>query len=150
MVHKNKKGFTLIELILVVALMVVLVTLAAPFYQSLQLKADLGQVREELANNLRRQEFYAADSRLDSAWGVKFNFDSYTLFKGDGFVGRDPALDEIISLPKNVSLSATLAEVVFIKASGNTATAGSLTLANLINNQNLTISISNQGLVEMN
>jgi prepilin-type N-terminal cleavage/methylation domain-containing protein len=150
MFKRSHCGFTLIELIIVIALIGLLVLLAIPFYQSLQLKADLNQVGEKLASDLRRQQTYATSGKGVSAWGVRFNADSYTLFKGISFSLRDPAVDEIVNLPSSVRLFFPMSEVVFGTPLGNASVSGQLILTNLVNNQTLTVDIFSQGLVQLN
>lgn len=148
--QQKNSGFTLMELIIVIALVGILAILAIPFYQSLQLKADLNQVGEKLASDLRRQQTYAASGKGASAWGARFNTDSYTLFKGASFVLRDPTADEVVNLPKSVYLSFPMTELFFSNPTGGTLSPGQLTLTNLVNNQTLTINIFSQGLVQLN
>lgn len=140
----------MIELIIVIALFSIIAVLAAPFYQSLQLKADLNQSGERLVLDLRRQQIYAASGRQASSWGVRFDANSYILFKGVSFASRDPAADEAVSLPESVSLSSPISEVTFTVSNGVASASGQLTLTNLIANQTLVISISPHGLIQLN
>lgn len=149
---RGKGGFTVLELILVIAFIGILVSLTAPFYKSLELKADLSQIGERLVSDLRRQQTYANLGRLDNSWGVKLNSDSYILFKGNSFLLRDTSADEPVSLPKTIRLSNTIpiSEIVFNRSKGDASNAGQITLTGLVDNQTLRITIFSQGLVQLN
>jgi type IV pilus assembly protein PilE len=82
MKHKiNRKGFSLIELMIVVAIIAVLVSLALPAYTRYVLKANRGEAQQLLLNWANNQELwrandtnYATIDELAAPTHAKYNF----------------------------------------------------------------------------
>lgn len=125
---RTKKGFTLVEMLLVVAVVAALAGISAPIYQSFQVKNDLDVAANNAAQMLRRAQLLAQTVDGDSMWGVKAQSGSLVLFKGTSFSsGRDAAYDEIFDLPSAISPSA-VTEFNFNKLTGLPTAGGTLTL----------------------
>ena len=62
MLRKNQKGFTLIELMIVVAIIGILAAIAIPNFRNYQMKAKSAEARTNLAAIRTSQEAYRADS----------------------------------------------------------------------------------------
>lgn len=114
---KTKKGFTLIELIIVVALIIMFSALILPvgfnFYQESTLKDQA----KTLENSLRRAQAMAITGRRESNAGVKIDEGQYTIFERESFGEPRPEVD--ITIPFPIALSATGPdEIVFQKLTG--------------------------------
>lgn len=124
-----KKGFTLIEVLLVIALGTVLTALALPvgfrFYQF--------QIADEAATGvlsaLRNAESNARLGKEGSAFGIKFLPASYVVFQGDTYAARLTARDEIFSLPPDTDIGSASDEIVFARVTGAPSATGTITLS---------------------
>jgi prepilin-type N-terminal cleavage/methylation domain-containing protein len=127
---KLKKGFTLVELLLVIAIIAIVFAFSAPytirFYQT--------NLVEDTSNNivsvLNKAKHNAVLQKNDSSFGVHFDLasSSYTLFQGSDYLtDRDETQDEVYSIPGGISFDG-LEDIVFSKLTGLTSTTSTTTL----------------------
>lgn len=142
----GNRGFTLLEMLLSVAIIGLIVSLSLPVYQSFQSRTDLDVSAEQLVHTLRRAQTYSRGAKGDSQWGVRVQNASMTLFKGTSYETRDSALDEVISIPPTFTVSG-LSDVVFSKMLALPNSTGSVVIAHGSTNNTRTVSINAQGMV---
>jgi prepilin-type N-terminal cleavage/methylation domain-containing protein len=141
----NQHGFTLLELLLSVAIITMLVGMSLPVYESFVRRNDLDLTTQRVADVVRRAEVYARGSSGDSAWGVEFLSTGITLFRGSTYSSRNTAYDETVTLPGTVTVSGTT-ELIFSRLSGFPNAAGSIALASTTNDTR-TITVNAKGMV---
>lgn len=133
----EKKGFTLVELLLIIGILIVLIALAFPAFRYFQKESDLNNSAEEIINTLRLAQNKTLASEEDSQWGIYFSTSTdphqYTLFKGANFISRATSSDEIQKLPKSVeiyeiNLVSGGSEVVFNRVRGETNQFGQVSI----------------------
>lgn len=137
------KGFTLLEVLLVIATITVLAGIGIPVYTSLQIKNDLDVATSTSLQSIRRAQMLSQSVDGDTTWGVKIQSASITLFKGSSYGGRDTNYDEVYSLSGSVTPTG-ITELVFSKLLGTPNTTGTLTLTNT-NNEVQSITIGSKG-----
>lgn len=137
-------GFSLIELLLSIALIALLSGLASPVFLRLQTKNDLDLAVVSLAQSLRRAQIQSQAVDGDTTWGVKIQTGSLTLFKGTSFAGRDTTYDEITDLNSSITLSGPT-EIVFAKFTGLPQTTGTLTMGS--GSDSITLNVNEKGIV---
>lgn len=128
---KNGSAFSIIELIIVLAILALVGSLSIAFYLSLQRESDIKNASEEVLNVLRIAQSQTLASQDNSQYGIYFNLDSpqYTLFKGTSFATRDTAADKNYQLPKDAVfalINLTDTEAVFNRLSGTLTNTGSV------------------------
>ena len=149
-----KRGFSLIELLVVIGIIVILMVLAVPSYYFFQKQSDLTSSTEEIINTLRLAQNKALASEGASQYGVYFDQTTtphqFILFKGGSYAARDSLFDNIHELPGSVEIyDINLGgeqEVVFNRLIGDTSQSGDISLR-LINNpgETKTVYIENSG-----
>lgn len=142
----NHRGFTLLEVMLSVAILTLITGLSLPVYETFMRRNDLDLTAQQLAASLRRAGTYARGVNRDSAWSVEVQPTVVTLFQGTNFATRNQAFDEKFAMPASVAISG-LNEVQFAKLSAAPNTTGSITLTSSTN-ATRTITINAKGMVE--
>ncbi|MDD4333098.1 MAG: hypothetical protein PHT51_03220 [Patescibacteria group bacterium] len=124
------RGFTTIELFIVVGIMVIIIAGALPMYSNLQVTSQLNETNSQIAQTLRiaRQQSVARLNNINH--GVKFTANSYTLYQGSSYALRDITYDRTISLDSALTIATTLTsdEVNFSLATGIPDNTGTTTL----------------------
>ncbi|MBI2450375.1 MAG: prepilin-type N-terminal cleavage/methylation domain-containing protein [Candidatus Nealsonbacteria bacterium] len=131
------RGFTLIELMIVVGIVAILAALAAPALRDFWMDTDLENSAEEIINTLRLAQNKTIASEGSSNWGVYFSISTspyqYTLFKGQNYLTRDVLSDDIHKIPGTVLVSEVNLsggrEAVFNRITGNPQQSGLITIA---------------------
>lgn len=133
----KRRGFTLVEILVIIAITVILIGLAIPSYRFFQKESDLTNNTEEIINTLRLAQNKTLASEGASQYGVYFDQttspNQYTLFKGADYALRDSSFDEIHNLPKSVEISEVNlngggSEIIFDRISGTTSQFGYLSI----------------------
>ncbi|MGD8373438.1 MAG: prepilin-type N-terminal cleavage/methylation domain-containing protein [Candidatus Woesebacteria bacterium] len=140
-------GFSLLEVLLSVAILVMLAGLSLPVFASFNNRNDLDIAAQSLVDSLRRAQVYARGVKADDQWGVNVQQGSITVFKGSDFNARDSSYDEVISMPSTLTPS-DMTMVVFAKNNANPSQAGSFTLSSSAASQIKTVTINEKGTVE--
>ncbi len=80
----NKRGFTIIELLVVFGLVLFLATFAIPYSLDYYRDRAINEQARSITSVLRRAQFYASSGRDGASWGVSFSEEDniYYLFKG--------------------------------------------------------------------
>lgn len=141
----QKSGFTLIEVLLSLAIISIIVGITVPVYQILQNRTDLNSVRSALAQSLRRAQVLARSGASDSAWGVKAQTSTITLFYGNSYLTHDSSTDEVYEVPSNLIFSG-VTEIIFSKLTGEPLTYGTTTMTS-VNGEIKTIYTNAKGFV---
>lgn len=140
------RGFTLIEILLSLALMGVIAGFSVPLYQSFQNQNQLQVTATTMTQTLRRAQVLSQANDGDSRWGVYVETGAITLFQGDDFSDRNSALDERFDIPESLSIDGDQ-EFVFKKLSGLPSAEGATTFTGPANRES-TVSINSQGMVQ--
>lgn len=113
------KSFTLIELLIVIALVVSIMALAVPFGVEFLQKQRIEEETATLANNLKAAQARATAGKNDSSWGIKFfeDEDYYVLFAGESYETRISKYDEAFQLSSGTNITGA-DEIVFEKITG--------------------------------
>lgn len=140
----RKTGFTLIELLLVISLTLLLGTMTSAFGSRFLTQSSVGNTTDLLVSQLRKAQMNAMLSKGSSNWGVSFQSNAMTLYRGNSYNTRAVALDEKFSVDAGVQVSG-LSDVNFSKVSGFPGTTPTITISGA--GETETIIISSQGMV---
>lgn len=145
--HDGKKipGFTLVEILVIVAVLAVFLNVATLLFRKMQLKSDLLHTSDLVQQALSRSRSLALAGVQGSSWG--FSVEQGVLFKGESFTTRDPAFDEMYAIPRDVRASG-LPEVSFRFLEGVPSTTGSIVLMTGTRNiVTIALQVTSDGLV---
>ena len=143
LMRKGSTGFTLIEVLLSIALITVLAGIAIPTYYSLLYRNDLDVVKNQVVQSLRRAEVLSSVNDGDVTWGFKIQSGSIVIFKGTNYISRAVNYDEIYQISNSITPSG-LTEIVFAKMTGFPQSAGTVILTSQ-NNETRNITINSKG-----
>ena len=138
MLKKLNKGFTLLELLLSIAIIGLLAGLSLPVYRTLMQKNDLDIATTTIALSLRRAQVLSQAVDGDTTWGVNTQNNNIVIFKGTSYATRDATFDETFDVPTNVGLSGST-EIVFAKFTGLPQTTGTINLSTANDSRSVTI-----------
>ncbi len=111
------------ETLLTFAILGVMLALTFPLALTAYRQTEFWETRDLVIQTFRRARSLTLGAADDEPWGVKFEPGTITVFKGGGFGGRDPAVDEVFLVPAAVTWSGT-DEIIFGQVSGIPLTAG--------------------------
>ena len=126
----NKSGFTLLELLLSIAIISIIAGAGAPIYANLQTRSDLSTAAQIVAQSARRAQTRAWANDGDSAWGINIAAGVVTIYQGSSYLARNTAWDETLSISSSIQLSGDL-DYNYSQIFGLPDAAGSLTLISL-------------------
>jgi prepilin-type N-terminal cleavage/methylation domain-containing protein len=132
----QKKGFSLIEILVVLGILAILGLISVSFFVFLQKESRLSNVSEEIISVLKVAQSKTLSSQEDSQYGVYFNSavspHQYILFKGSSYLSRDTAFDEIHLVPDITEFfqinTGGNNEIVFDRLTGSTENSGNISL----------------------
>lgn len=141
----KKRGFTLIELVLSVAVLSIILLISIPLTQRYVVRNDMEVLSNIIVQDLYRAQNLARAGENNGNWGVYLQGGSATVFQGDSYASRNQAKDETYSFSSSITIAGQQ-EYVFAKFSGRLSVPGSTTLT--INNDSRVISVGSNGVIE--
>lgn len=142
----SRKGFTLPEVLLSVALLTIIGGMSIPMYRVFMVRDELDGAATILAQNLRRAQALSRSSSGDMTWGVHVGVGSILIYKGSNYILRDSSFDENTSIPTTIVPTGTN-EINFSKVTGLPSATGTFTLTSQANEKR-TITINEKGMVD--
>lgn len=140
----SQQGFTLLEVILSLAIVAILTGASLPVYRTLMTKNDLDVATVTVAQSLRRAQTLSVAVDGDTNWGVKIQSGSITLFKGTSYALRDSTYDETFAIPGTITTGG-VSETIYSKLFGAPQTTGTVTLTT--DNDSSSITLNSKGMV---
>jgi prepilin-type N-terminal cleavage/methylation domain-containing protein len=123
-----RRGFSLIEVIMVVSLVGAIAGVGIPLYRDYQIRNDLNLATEQVTQGLARARLLSQAAQNDDNWG--FYAPAGVLYKGDTYDTRDPAFDETYPMPSTITIQG-LMEVNYGKIGGVPDATGEITLTTI-------------------
>ena len=121
--HDNEKGFTLVELLVVITIVGVLGGIAAVSFNTSRNVRDLQTSAQNTLSVIRLAQSKTLAGENDSAWGVRLESSQITLFAGDTFAGA--TFTQVYALPPSIEITGIAlngggSDVVFKRITGQT------------------------------
>ncbi len=145
---RKTAGFSLLELLLTIAIVLGLAGAAAGFYTQFLVRNAVSNASDQLVQSLRKAQFYALESYRSNTggWGVYWDNGSHTLslYQGVDYAHKTFTEDFIIS--PSVSL-AGITEISFSRVNGVPSAGAPATITVSGLGSSRTISLNGQGVV---
>jgi len=127
---KFKRGYSLIELLLVIAIAAGIFAFSAPFGMNFYRTQLLGDVQSNLIDALQRARHNAVLQKNDSNFGVHIVSGGYTLFQTPDltYANRVSAQDEVFPVINSITFSSPT-DIIFSKLTGAPSATGTVSMA---------------------
>lgn len=143
--QSSKRGFTLLEIILTMALVAIVALFASPFSGQFLYAQEVTVVTDELKSSLTKARLYSMLGKNGAPWGVAVDQETIVLFQGDSFANRVPEMDERFDIRGRVTLSG-LTEIIYSQGTGKPTTEPTVTISGY--GQTETLVINAEGVIE--
>lgn len=141
-----RKGFTMIEITLSVAMLSLIFGMSVPMYRTFSIRNDLDIATNQIAQSLRRAQTLSQVGDGDTSWGVHVSVGSILIYKGASYASRDVSFDEDTSISSSI-VPTGLNDVVFGKVTGMPQSTGTFILTS-ISSEIRNVTINQKGMVE--
>ncbi|MCW1930560.1 MAG: prepilin-type N-terminal cleavage/methylation domain-containing protein [Candidatus Kerfeldbacteria bacterium] len=143
----QRSGFTLLELLLSVAMIAILTSMVIPFSRSYYTKNGLSLATDSTVQAIRQAEHYARAQINDTQWGVYVTTGRIVVFSGNTYATRVEVEDITFEISNTITISGT-SEFVFEKLTALPTTTGTLTLTD-VDGKVANIQLSSRGMVSI-
>jgi prepilin-type N-terminal cleavage/methylation domain-containing protein len=134
--NKTMKGFSLIEVIISIAIAGVLVAIVTNSFQVAQIKKQQQGITQSIVSYLEKQKADTQAGKGGSNYGVKFNATDFVLFKGTTY-SPSASSNQIISIDPQFQMSETISNsdnlIYFSKLNGDSNETATITISHITN-----------------
>lgn len=139
---RKQKGFTLIEIILIIALFALIIGLTAPYIWTYMARQQLAVAAEDVVSNLRRAQNKAIINQENTKWGVYFYHDYYAIIQYPS-----ETVSENFLLPDNLYVSDN--NIIFHKLTGKLDDDAAITVTHSGINEQKIIILNEEGNIQI-
>ena len=121
---QNYKGFTLIETLVVMAIMTIMIVVAVPNFNQMQTKARISSTASDLVSALKQGRSEALTKRINLQFAAVNSSASFNAWGSQGWQVKDTVTDKIYfeqhTLPPTIRIAANPAvtKLVFVATTG--------------------------------
>ena len=145
LVKYNQSGFTMIELMISLAIMALLAVLVIPSFTSLRSNVALGNASRELQSALRVAQNRAMVAQNGTDHGVHLESNYYVLFGGSW---STPNYTNVVNLPAGIVISGAAGQTVTFDRLSGLPTAAQVVTLQAGSNQEM-VQIDTSGLISL-
>jgi len=141
----NWGGFTLIEFLIVISLVVILGSFSAVFYSRFLTQNNVSTIQDQYIGELRKAQAYAMVSKRGTNWGVNYNAATRSIrfYQGSSYTGT---FIESFTVASNISMTSTGSfDINFTRISGLPTSGVNTTITIAGNNTTRTITVESSG-----
>jgi Tfp pilus assembly protein FimT len=141
-----RKGFTMVEMTLSVAMLTLILGMSIPMYRTFAIRNDLDIATTQIVQGLHRAQTLSEVADGDTTWGLHVSVGSILIYKGASYATRDVSFDEDTQIASSISLSG-LTDVLFAKVTGIPGSTGTFTLTSA-SQETRNVTINQKGMVD--
>ncbi len=146
-----KRGFTLIEIMVVLGIMVLIIAVVLPAFSKMRDNQLLKSTTADVFSSLNKAKSQTLSSVSSSEYGVHFESDKIVIFKGTTYSSSDPN-NEIVLITSpasisSISLTGGAVDLYFNRLTGAPNKTGSITVA--VSSLSKAVTISGTGAISM-
>jgi prepilin-type N-terminal cleavage/methylation domain-containing protein len=130
-----QRGYTVIELLLVIAIILVLGVAATPFLSRFYLQTNLDTTEQILVSSIRKAQSYSMDGKDGLPWGVCLTGGAIRVFETSC---ASPTIKEDYTIPTTISISG-LSTITFSSSRGEPSATISATVSSQIGTHSVQI-----------
>ncbi len=127
----RRPGFSVVEMIVVMAIFAIVVATTAPLLVQFQHRQKAGNVAEDVVQILRKAEHRSLVGERDSGWGVSFQSGQYVVYAGSSYATRNSSYDERRPVASPEYVFSGSGEIVFSRGTGRPLAAGFVIVTHL-------------------
>jgi len=131
---KKVKGFSFIEILLVIAIVAIVAAAVTPFLSNFVLRNNFDITRDQVLSTLRKAQSYAMDKKDSQTWGVCLTGNNIRLYSGSC---ASPIFSEDFVKSSNVNLSG-LSDTTF-NLRGEPSAALNITVSSVLDSASITV-----------
>lgn len=146
-----RKGFTLIEIIVVVSIIAIFVLIAAAGFRNMSSHADLLSTHEQVLEVIRNARSETLSSKENTVYGFYLTATSITRFTGGAYNPVDPANEVYLFVGDVTATSSVITaggEVLFTRLTGEASQSGTIYIRDFGAVATRTITLHASGLIE--
>ena len=149
---KRNKGFSLIEILVVIGIFVAIFSITLYFFSGVDKKESLEKDVSGVTALIRNARLLSIASKNASVFGIHFESNRVVLFEGSNYAIGGPN-QKVIDLSNKVYLSSYSLnnggpDIIFSRLVGDTLNYGSVTLSLKDNSTSTTITILKTGVIQ--
>ena len=152
---KVQKGFTLLEIMLSVAIIIVLAGAVSPFYVDWKNAVELDSAVAQIRQDLRLARARSLSGYNDSPHGVYFDIDpsgadKIIVYQGSSYAAREVGYDKEYEFDASLSLSTDITgnEINFSQGLGEPSQTGEISITNERTEEIASSAINSLGLID--
>ncbi len=134
------RGFTIIELLLVILIVSIITLMSASFYSRFLTQNAVDNTREQLVGSFRKAQTYSMMGKQNGVWGVRYTLSPKKITL---YLTGSSAFDESYNVNDNITV--TVFDIAFAKITGLPSSTANITISGGDNTK--TITINSQGVV---
>ncbi len=105
-------GFTLVEIMIVVAVMAIILSIGLPAVNNWQINSQVNETTSLLIENLRLAEQDSQAGWQNNSYGIKFLPDSYVIYQGANYATRQVGQDRMVPLGSSLKIELSLVPLI--------------------------------------
>ena len=140
----KKSGYTLIELLIVVSLIITIGTMTAPFASGFLIRIYQESTVNSIISALHRAQSLSLDGKGSTAWGICQTGNNIRVYQGSC---ASPTIKEDTSIPATVTVTG-LSDVTFSRITGEPSSTLTIVITSGAGTKNITL--NELGVVDVN